>query len=171
MSKPKILQQLNAEKASKILLASDPTQNMEAASKQYVDNSGGVYYASPSNTFNEILAEYNKGKIIKYIYSATNTICDLIHCDSNYMTFTYTLPGEIDNKTITLNSNNQIIGSWADYSGQYINELETELPIKLYDETTPISSTVQYYRPILISTKEPTSNDGNIGDIWFVYEA
>lgn len=37
MAKPKILQQLNAEKESKILLASNPTVNMEAATKTYVD--------------------------------------------------------------------------------------------------------------------------------------
>lgn len=37
MAKPKILQQLNAEQESKILLASNPNQEMEAATKDYVD--------------------------------------------------------------------------------------------------------------------------------------
>lgn len=92
MAKPKILQQLNAEKASKILLASDPTQNMEAASKQYVDN---------------------------------------------------------NSKTTTTFTN----------------------AIQLSQAQTSITSSTRYYRPILVSTSEPTSNDGNIGDIWFVYEA
>ena len=38
MSKPKIISQLNGEETSKILLASDPTVNMEASTKQYIDN-------------------------------------------------------------------------------------------------------------------------------------
>ena len=35
---------------------------------------------------------------------------------------------------------------------------------------TPISASVRYLRPILISTAEPTASDGNIGDIWIQYE-
>lgn len=38
MAKPKIIQQLDGEIAVKILLENDPNQNLEAATKQYVDN-------------------------------------------------------------------------------------------------------------------------------------
>lgn len=69
MAKPKILQQLNAEKESKILLASNPIVNMEAATKQYVDNSGGTFYATVGSTsFNEISEALNKEKAVKAIY-------------------------------------------------------------------------------------------------------
>lgn len=87
MAKPKILQQLNAEKTSAILLASDPSQNMHAATKQYVDDI------------------------------------------TNGTTFT----GEI-----------KANGASSLTTGQARN--------------------------IYCSTSEPTASDGNVGDIWIVYE-
>ena len=38
MSKPRILQQLDGELSTDILLNANPDQNMEAVTKQYVDN-------------------------------------------------------------------------------------------------------------------------------------
>ena len=44
------------------------------------------------------------------------------------------------------------------YTGAIQNNVVTEL-----------SSTAGYYRPIRVSTSEPTASDGNVGDIWIVY--
>lgn len=40
-----------------------------------------------------------------------------------------------------------------------------------WNGVTPITASVKYLRPILVSTNEPTASDGNIGDIWIQYEA
>ena len=170
MAKPKILQQLNAEKESKILLASDPTQNMEAASKQYVDNSGGTFYAIyGTTTYNEIVNAYNSGKSIFCYNQSMECIVPLINPSTEYgFTFGYFFSFGITPKTsFTCKPN----GTWSTSSSSDMQGFNTLDPCTSTTTNIPISSSTKYFRPILISTNEPTSNDGNVGDIWFVYEA
>lgn len=43
-------------------------------------------------------------------------------------------------------------------------------PIEYTGNNTPISDTERYYRPILVSTSEPTDDQGQNGDIWVIIE-
>lgn len=108
MSKPKILQQLNAEQESKILLASDPIANMEAATKNYVDNSGGTFYATVGSTsFEEIDEALNKEKAVKAIYQ-DSLIGNLFHTSHFLTPSTPTIQGYTDLVGISSDGNQYI---------------------------------------------------------------
>lgn len=175
MAKPKILQQLNAEASSQILLKTDPDVAMEAATKQYVDNSGGIFYAIyGTTTYDEIVEAFNQGKGIKALYSDTTSyvyIYDLI----TRPTGSNTLYFAANNAYITQNLSAQryyfSINSSSVWSQSYEAYYQTGSSLYTSGSQTPISSSsiTRYYRPILVSQHEPTSSDGKVGDIWVVY--
>ena len=54
MSKPRILQQLDGELSTDIILNADPDQNMEAVTKQYVDNMNNNLLSKTNDSGNNI---------------------------------------------------------------------------------------------------------------------
>ena len=175
MAKPKILQQLNAETSSQILLKEDPDVAMEAATKQYVDNSGGIFYATyGTTTYAEIVEAFNKGKGVKALYSDTSSyvyIFDLVTrpTGSNLLYFAANNGDIIDGTNLNtakyyvyINSSN----TWGVSNKKYTSTSGT---ISKSSGTTTLSSSTRYYRPILTSLQAPTSADGQVGDIWIVY--
>lgn len=174
MSKPKILQQLNAEASSQILLKTDPDVAMEAATKQYVDNSGGIFYAIyGTTTYDEIVEAFNQGKGVKALYSNTSSyiyIFDLV----TRPTGSNTLYFAANNTNLDVSDLGAIkyyiyitsTNAWS--TGRtYYNNISSSL--QQTSATTPLSSGVRYHRPILTSTNPPSSTDGRVGDIWVVY--
>ena len=174
MAKPKILQQLNAETPSQILLKEDPDVAMEAATKQYVDNSGGIFYATyGTTTYAEIVEAFNKGKGVKVLYSNTSSyvyIFDLVTRPTGSNTL-YFAANNGDLNVANLNGGKQYVyinssNSWNVSSSGYTYTSGTLY--KSFGSTT-LSSSTRYYRPILTSLQAPTSADGQVGDIWVVY--
>lgn len=173
MAKPKILQQLNAEASSQILLKEDPDVAMEAATKQYVDNSGGIFYATyGTTTYAEIVEAFNKGKGVKVLYSNTSSyvyIFDLVTRPTGSNTL-YFAANNTDLNISNLNEGKQYVyinssSTWNISSSRY-----TYTSGSLYSSgTTSLSSSTRYYRPILTSTSAPASSDGQVGDIWIQY--
>lgn len=175
MAKPKILQQLNAETSSQILLKEDPDVAMEAATKQYVDNSGGVFYATyGTTTYAEIVEAFNKGKGVKALYSSA----------SSYIYIFDLVTRPIGSNTLYFAANNGDADSGSNLNASkyylYINSSNTwQISSASYSYTsgtlyknsgsTTLSSSTRYYRPILTSTSAPTSSDGQVGDIWIQY--
>lgn len=159
-----------------ITLTADPTTNMQAATKQYVDNSGGIFYATyGTTTYAEIVEAFEKGKGVKALYSNTSSyvfIFDLVTrpTGSNTLCFAANnkdIIGDSDlygpKYCLYINSNS----SWTVSSNRYDYTSNT---LRKSAGTTSLSDTTRYYRPILVSTTEPTANDGDVGDIWLVYE-
>lgn len=156
MAKPKILQQLNAEQESKILLASDPSANMEAATKNYVDNSGGTFYAIVGSTsFEEINEALNKEKAVKAVYQD-------IFIGNLFYTSLYSSTLEQAHFFSFISIDGEICITCTPTGWSEATSLINLLPHSINERT---------YRPILVSTSEPTSSDGQVGDIWLVYEA
>lgn len=174
MAKPKILQQLNAETSSQILLKEDPDVAMEAATKQYVDNSGGIFYATyGTTTYAEIVEAFNKGKGVKALYSNTSSyvyIFDLVTRPTGSNTLYFAANNTDLNVSnlyepkysVYINSSN----TWNTLSTRYTSTSST---LHKSAGTTTLSSSTRYYRPILTSLQAPTSADGQVGDIWVVY--
>lgn len=178
MAKPKILQQLNAETSSQILLKEDPDVAMEAATKQYVDNSGGVVHMSNVDgimlTYDQIVEEYNKGKIIKLHYYddamftyTTYELYSYLYYEGQPLYFLAQEQFLSDNlanlkKVFVIYPSNE----WETI---YYNYQYTSGTLYKNGGNTPISSSTRYYRPILTSLQAPTSTDGQVGDIWIVY--
>lgn len=167
MAKPKILQQLNAEASSQILLKEDPDVAMEAATKQYVDNSGGTFYAVYGTTTHaEILTAYNQGKTI---VAVNNTYIGYLRTppkEGEPISF-MTMPTAINYSSeyrywwYVSTSN-----AWSSYRGDPGGYTFND-PIRLFN-STPIN-TSSFYRPINVSLNAPTASDGKTGDIWVVY--
>lgn len=178
MAKPKILQQLNAEASSQILLKENPDVAMEAATKQYVDNNGGVFWAEYGvTTYAEVINALNNGKAIFSLYPASEyhgsngTKILSLYTDSTIPTTElYFMPSTVPFTNqiappiyfTTLDSSN----TW-----RAPNTFQNYFTQSIFNSTgiTPITSSVRYYRPILTSTNPPSSTDGKVGDIWVVY--
>lgn len=139
------------------------------ATEEYVDNSGGTFYATyQTTTYTEIVEAYNQGKSI--ILYDNNKFYPLINMDDTTIVFgqrsqwNYGLSPQIVYKvasddTWSTTTWSDIYGNWSmggnlSKSGGSVN----------------LTSTTRYYRPILVSTSAPTSSDGQIGDIWIVYK-
>ena len=146
-----------------LILSADPDQNLEAATKQYVDNNGGAFFAIyESTSWQEVNEAYEKGKTIWCIYQ--NYFCPFTEASSQDIFFKVPHIGrEIDRECyIRLNSNNEWSYSDGPSNSYFSQPVESQSNI-------PISNTHSYYRPILISTSAPTASDGNVGDIWIQY--
>lgn len=150
-----------------LILSADPDQNLEAATKQYVDNKGGAFFAIyESTSWQEVKEAYEKGKTIWCIYE--NYFCPFteafLQTSTEDFYFKVLHRGqEIDRECyINLNSNNE----WS-YSDGPSNNYFSQ-PVRSYSNI-PITKAHSYYRPILISTSAPTASDGNVGDVWIQY--
>lgn len=174
MAKPKILQQLNAEASSQILLKEDPDVAMEAATKQYVDNSGGIFYATyGTTTYAEIVEAFNKGKGVKALYSDTSSyvyIFDLVTRPTGSNTLYFAANNGDTANGDNLNAEKYYIYINSSNTWSISNKRYNYTSSSLYTSgTTSLSSSTRYYRPILTSLQAPTSADGRVGDIWVVY--
>lgn len=138
---------------------------------EQIDNAGGVFIATKdTTTYQEVKDAYDSGKDVVCYYS--NRIYDLctIPAGNNILYFYDRTYSAINNgyantnySYLTLNSSN----SWAGPSGGLGTQMSTSI---FKSSQTTISSSTGYYRPIRLSTAEPTSSDGYVGDIWIQYE-
>lgn len=136
-----------------------------------IDNAGGVFIATyGTTTYQEIKDAYDSGKDVVCYYS--NSIYDLctIPTGSNQLYFynreySATNRGYANTSTFYfyLNSSN----TWYGLYGTTPSSMGTSV---YRNNSTSISSSTGYYRPIRLSTAEPTSSDGYVGDIWIQYE-
>ena len=177
MAKPKILQQLNAEASSQILLKENPDVAMEAATKQYVDNSGGVFWAEYNvTTFDQLKEAYTQGKTIQVLYQ--NKIYLFTgYEEANKFTFTYVYTNHSRGaimQSITCKSSgwnmwdiNKLahVGSSGNSGTIGYN---TEFSISAFMNGAS-DITLGQARNITASLSAPTSTDGRVGDIWVVY--
>lgn len=139
------------------------------ATEEYVTNllssAGGAFYAAYGTTTNaEIKAAYDAGKVILCAYETRIYRLYSIPTGSNtiYFTSEYDYDGEIDtSRYVSVSTSNQ----WTSTYGIDSSLLNA----KWYNGSTEISSSTGYYRPIRVSTAEPTASDGNVGDIWIQY--
>lgn len=137
---------------------------------EQIENAGGVFIATiNTTTYQEIKEAYDSGKDI--ITTANDVIYELttIPEGDNSLTFqgrNFSNFGYASTyyTYITLSTD----GTWK--GPYYIGTENTASRIK-YDYSTVLSSSDGFYRPIRISTSEPTASDGNTGDIWIQYEA
>ena len=155
------------------------------ATEEYVDNNGGIFWATSETTFEELWNAWNMGKLlcipprengfdIAYTY-----ICDgIINYDSEndrMFAFCPASPSSVMN---------MVGGGYYLYCSQANGWSSSEPSIYTRGGTstvyaplirdfvglgTPLSASDAYYRPIYTSTQEPTPYDGVIGDIWIVY--
>lgn len=145
-----------------LIAAANPVENMEVATKQYVDNSGGAFFAIYNETtYEEIKDAYDKGKIVLAKERNNNAIYYLSYIASNAI-FIRILPSSVT--TSQYMQCNSITSAWEKKTSDICNNnvyKTKETPIE-HDEKS-------YLRPIIASQNAPTAADGNIGDIWFQY--
>lgn len=148
----------------------DPTETDQVATKNYVDNNGGTFYATyGTTTYAQVVAAYNAGKTVKALYKDTSSfvyIFDLVTrpTGNNTLYFTahpYNANANVYDITLSLTSTS----SWAIVDSMRRSIVSSPLQ---YNGITTIN-TNPYYRPIRVSTSAPTSSDGNVGDIWIQY--
>lgn len=161
-----------------LTLANDPAADMQAATKQYVDNSGGIFYITYGDTnvtFQDVTNAYNQGKQVIVIFNSKE-LHPMFSIDSSQATFGTKNPyyGLYSSRYIRLASDNQwstvtyqdVQGHWTFGSGATMYYIKSSGN----DSSSPISSTTRYYRPILASIQPPSATDGKVGDLWVVYK-
>jgi len=147
----------NETLAGKLTVGADPVNNMDVATKQYVDNSKEIFVATyGTTTYAEINTAYTAGKTV------------IVARDFNGITI-YTLSNVGTSGTYHFRT----FGSSANISyGCYIG---TDGVWHVNSNTFASQSALETglaekQKIITVSTEEPTSADGVNGDIWFVYE-
>ena len=138
---------------------------------EQIENAGGVFIATKdTTTYQEIKNAWDSGKDIIVVFNSDIYMLTEIPTGSNTIKFYYR---DFRNRGYsTTNTRYLTLTSDNVWSSSAVIEQPTQMagPITGNDET-PISASVRYLRPILISTAEPTASNGNIGDIWIQYEA
>ena len=134
----------------------------------YLNN---VFYATFGETsYEELLEAYNAKKIIIVRGVFEYFDCILEAYDEEYSQFrfkAFTTYGLSPFFTAYCIKNGEKLWTTSDsIDMQGFNTLD---PCTSAATNIPISSSIKYFRPILISTSEPTSSDGDIGDIWIKY--
>lgn len=139
-----------------------------SASTEYVDAKGALYNCTVDETaFAEIETAYKEGKLPVCYYQ------DCLYVMSYYEEGFYISFTQIQNSP---DSANNTIKGFVIYFGsanwQSTVYTSPRITTSIYtdDFDTNISSSIGYYRPIRISSEEPTASVGNIGDIWIQYE-
>ena len=138
---------------------------------EQIDNAGGVFIATKgTTTYQEIKNAWDGGKDIIVVFNSDIYMLTEIPTGSNTLKFYYR---DFRNRGYsTTNTKYLTLTSANVWSPSVIVEQPTGITTPItWNGTTPISTSVKYLRPILISTTEPTVSDGNIGDIWIQYEA
>ena len=137
---------------------------------EQIDNAGGVFVATKgTTTYQEIKNAYDGGKDVIVPWGGAIYELITIPTGSNDLVFH---KRAFDNKKYA-NTHYSVIqlttkNAWEENPSNFSNG-NVDGPI-WYQGPTFISSSGGYYRPINISTAEPTASDGNIGDIWIQYE-
>ena len=137
---------------------------------EQIENAGGVFMATyGETTLQEIIDAYKSGKDISVTY--LGDIYDLITIPSDNSASASFQRRVSDNDKYATTSHSfvglDLTNTWG---GPYTNKYPQVATSIYNNNSTSISSSTGYYRPIRISTSEPTASDGNIGDIWIQYE-
>lgn len=136
---------------------------------EQIDNAGGVFAATyNTTTYQEIKDTYNSGKDIIVPYDGN--IYELITIPAGNNTLTFQRRQFNNNgyantyyHYITITPNN-VWNRGIAYNSKIFTSIYC-------NNQTAITSSQGYYRPIRLSTEEPTASDGYVGDIWIQYEA
>lgn len=137
---------------------------------EQIENAGGVFVATyGTTTYQEIKDAYDGGKDVIIPYNGTIFELITIPTGKNYLTF-HRRDFSSNNFANTVYDSMVLDsdGTWGPITTMDSGNIST--PIQR-NSSTYISSSTGYYRPIRISTSEPTASDGNIGDIWIQYDA
>lgn len=146
-----------------LILSADPNQNLEAATKQYVDNAGGGFQAIyDETTWTEINNAYQSGKIVYCIQN------DAIYYLNDNLT-----SGEVDvfgflnseHGMLTITSNN--IWGQDNFSIAKVGRPNYFTDHQIMNGASTLL--LGQARNITISTAAPTASNGNVGDVWIQY--
>lgn len=138
---------------------------------EQIENAGGVFIATKDiTTYKEIKDAWDSGKDIIVVFNSDIYMLTEIPTGSNTIKFYYR---DFRNRGYSTTSTKYLtLTSTNTWSPSVTVEQPTGITTPMtWNGTTPITASVKYLRPILISTAEPTASDGNIGDIWIQYEA
>lgn len=138
---------------------------------EQIENAGGVFIATKDiTTYKEIKDAWDSGKDIIVVFNSDIYMLTEIPTGSNTIKFYYR---DFRNRGYsTTNTKYLTLTSTNTWSPSVTIEQPTGITTPMtWNGTTPITASVKYLRPILISTAEPTASDGNIGDIWIQYDA
>lgn len=138
---------------------------------EQIENAGGVFIATKDiTTYKEIKDAWDSGKDIIVVFNSDIYMLTEIPTGSNTIKFYYR---DFRNRGYsTTNTKYLTLTSTNTWSPSVTVEQPTGITTPMtWNGTTPITASVKYLRPILISTAEPTASDGNVGDIWIQYES
>lgn len=136
---------------------------------EQIENAGGVFIATKdTTTYQEIKNAWDSGKDIIVIFNSDIYMLTEIPIGSNTIKFYYR---DFRNRGYSTTNTKYLTLTSANVWSSVITEQPVGMtkPIT-WDGTIPITTSINYLRPILISTNEPTASDGNVGDIWIQYE-
>ena len=137
---------------------------------EQIENAGGVFIATKDiTTYKEIKDAWDSGKDIIVVFNSDIYMLTEIPTGSNTIKFYYR---DFRNRGYSTTSTKYLtLTSTNTWSPSVTIEQPTGITTPMtWNGTTPITASVKYLRPILISTAEPTASDGNIGDIWIQYD-
>lgn len=138
---------------------------------EQIENAGGVFIATKDiTTYKEIKDAWDSGKDIIVVFNSDIYMLTEIPTGSNTIKFYYR---DFRNRGYSTTSTKYLtLTSTNTWSPSVTVEQPTGITTPMtWNGTTPITASVKYLRPILISTAEPTASDGSIGDIWIQYES
>ena len=138
---------------------------------EQIENAGGVFIATKDiTTYKEIKDAWDSGKDIIVVFNSDIYMLTEIPTGNNTIKFYYR---DFRNRGYSTTSTKYLtLTSTNTWSPSVTIEQPTGITTPMtWNGTTPITASVKYLRPILISTAEPTASDGNIGDIWIQYDA
>lgn len=138
---------------------------------EQIENAGGVFIATKdTTTYQEIKDAWDSGKDIIVVFNSDIYMLTEIPTGSNTIKFYYR---DFRNRGYsTTNTKYLTLTSTNVWSPSVIVEQPTGITTPMtWNGVTPITASVKYLRPILVSTNEPTASDGNVGDIWIQYDA
>lgn len=137
---------------------------------EQIENAGGVFIATKdTTTYQEIKDAWDSGKDIIVVFNSDIYMLTEIPTGSNTIKFYYR---DFRNRGYsTTNTKYLTLTSTNVWSPSVIVEQPTGITTPMtWNGVTPITASVKYLRPILVSTNKPTASDGDIGDIWIQYE-
>lgn len=137
---------------------------------EQIENAGGVFIATKDiTTYKEIKDAWDSGKDIIVVFNSDIYMLTEIPTGSNTIKFYYR---DFRNRGYSTTSTKYLtLTSTNTWSPSVTVEQPTGITTPMtWNGTTPITASVKYLRPILVSTNEPTASDGSIGDIWIQYE-
>lgn len=137
---------------------------------EQIENAGGIFIATKgTTTYQEIKNAWDSGKDVIVVFNSDIYMLTEIPTGSNTIKFYYR---DFRNRGYsTTNTKYLTLTSANVWSPSVIVEQPTGITRPMtWNGVTPITASVKYLRPILVSTNEPTVSDGDIGDIWIQYE-